>query len=41
MKIYDKFEGDIKHCLSTNTNSGSINKMIIIDDKLVASFNDK
>lgn len=41
MKIYDKFEGDIKRSLSNNTSGGSINKMIIIGDKLVASFNDK
>jgi hypothetical protein len=42
IKIYDQKEGDLKQVLSNNyLTGGSVNKMIVTNDKLVASFNDR
>ena len=42
IKIYDQKEGDLKQVLSNNhLTGGSINKLLITNDNLVASFNDR
>ena len=42
IKVYDQKEGDLKQVLSNNyLTGGSVSKLIIINDKLVAAFNDK